>query len=361
MEKETLAAPIPMPPEIGALNAKSSTILLANGLGGDHEFVRNLLAEKPYRLCHAEDNAQVLEALKSNPVDLVILSHHDAEMGGLECCRRIKANRKTELIPVLMVAGEEIHSQIQALDAGADDVLPTPMHPELARTQVRSLLRQKAATDRLEQTESVLVALAKTVESRDHTTGGHCERLSLFSLALGIALGLGDEDLLALHRGGYLHDIGKVAIPDQILNKPGPLDDDEWESMRTHTWRGEQICRPLHSLANVLPIIRSHHERWDGSGYPDGLKGEQIPLLATVLQMSDIYDALTNRRPYKSALTSEQALEIMWQETSRGWRNPELMAAFHGLHAKVNRDRTWRNAEDMQHSLRNLQQHLVES
>jgi putative two-component system response regulator len=349
------------PPAPARVEARPSTILLANGVGRDQEFVRKVLGDERYRLYHARDTGEVLETLKAKAVDLVILSQHSDAMDGLECCRRIKTNRKTELIPVLMVTSDETRSQIQALSAGADDVLCPPAHPELARTQVQSLLRQKAATDRLEQTEEILFSLAQTVEARDHATGGHCERLSLFSLALGMALQLSDEDLLALHRGGYLHDIGKVAVPDQVLNKPGPLDDREWEVMRTHTVRGEEICRPLRSLERVLPIIRNHHEKWDGGGYPDGLKGEQIPLLARVLQLSDIFDALTNERPYKAGLPVDTALDIMREETQRGWRDPELMEAFQRLHESVNNKTGWRDAQDMQQSLRNLQQHLVES
>lgn len=340
--------------------AKTSTILLADGLATDQEFVRKVLGGERYQLLSAHDTQEVLNSLNSRLVDLVILSDHGAPSEGLECCRRIKTSRKTELIPVLMLTDDAVRSQIQALSAGADDVLCPPAHPELARTQIRALLRQKAATDRLEQAEAILFSLAQTVELRDKNTGGHCERLSLFSLLLGMALGLDDDDLLALHRGGYLHDIGKVGVPDGILNKPGPLDEKEWEAMQTHTVRGEEICRPLRSLEKVLPIIRSHHEKWDGSGYPDGLKGDEIPLLARVLQMSDIYDALTNERPYKEALTPEVALEMMQQETDRGWRDPGMMEVFRRLHSKKSKE-TWRDAEDMQQSLRNLQQHLMEA
>lgn len=184
----------------------------------------------------------------------------------------------------------------------------------------------------VEEGEEVLLALARAVEQRDSLTCAHCERLSLFSLSLGVLMGLPRHQLAALHRGGYLHDIGKVAMPDAILLKSGPLDDREWAAMKTHTIKGEQICRPMKSLQPVLPIIRSHHEKWDGSGYPDGLRGQEIPLLARILQLADIYDALISVRPYKPALSSEQALGIMAAETDRGWRDPELMGLFRQLH-----------------------------
>jgi putative two-component system response regulator len=173
------------------------------------------------------------------------------------------------------------------------------------------------------------------VEQRDHHTGGHCERLAFISVALGIALKLEQAALVTLYRGGYLHDVGKVGIPDSILFKPGKLSADEWVTMRTHPERGEQICQHLNTLRPVLPLIRHHHERWDGSGYPDGLRGTQIPLLARVLQITDVYDALTNPRPYKPAFTPDEALRIIEEETARGWRDPEIVELFFRLHRDV--------------------------
>jgi len=187
----------------------------------------------------------------------------------------------------------------------------------------------------IDETEETLFALALAVEQRDRQTSGHCERLALLGVALGVAMGLAGARLVSLYRGGYLHDVGKVGIPDSILFKPGPLDADEWITMRSHTTRGEEICRHMKSLAPVLPIIRHHHERWDGSGYPDGLRGEQIPLVARILQMVDIYDALVSPRPYKKAFTPDQALALIQDETDRGWRDPRVVKAFLKLHKNV--------------------------
>ena len=184
-------------------------------------------------------------------------------------------------------------------------------------------------------TEAILFALAHAVEQRDRQTAGHCERLAFTSVAIGMALGLDRPGLLALYRGGYLHDVGKVGIPDAILFKPGRLTAEEWITMRSHTVRGEEICRHLESLRSVLPIIRSHHERWDGAGYPDGLRGEQIPLLARIVQIADIYDALVSARPYKPAYQANEALHIIEQETAAGWRDPQIVDLFFKLHRKV--------------------------
>jgi putative two-component system response regulator len=215
-----------------------------------------------------------------------------------------------------------------------------------------------------EGVESVLMALGQAVELRDSTTAGHCERLALHSLALGLTMGLTRDELFALHRGGFLHDIGKVGLPDAILFKPAPLSDEEWSSMRQHPIVGEEICRRLRTLEPVLPIIRSHHEKWDGSGYPDGLRGSEIPLLARVLQLADIYDALTTVRPYKRAYSPAEALEIMQRETACGWRDPELMDLFLRMHRKVMAAvQEFENIDtdlvSMELSLRQLARHLT--
>jgi len=178
------------------------------------------------------------------------------------------------------------------------------------------------------ETESVLHSLARMLEQRDSHTAGHCERLAYSAVALGAAMGLDSESLLSLYVGGYLHDVGKIGIPDSVLFKPGKLNREEWRIMRAHPARGEEICRPLISLGRALPLIRNHHERWDGTGYPDGLRGQNIPFLARVLQVVDIYDALTNPRPYKQAFTGARALEILQEESGRGWRDREITELF---------------------------------
>ncbi|HUI57469.1 MAG TPA: HD domain-containing phosphohydrolase [Bryobacteraceae bacterium] len=187
----------------------------------------------------------------------------------------------------------------------------------------------------ISETEGILFALAQAVEQRDHHTAGHCERLAFMSVAMGTAMGMDRTALLALYRGGYLHDVGKVGIPDSILFKPGKLTAEDWLVMRTHTVRGVEICRHLKSLAPALPVIRHHHERWNGTGYPDGLRGERIPLMARVVQIADIYDALTSPRPYKQAFPPDHALSIIRSEAERGWRDPEVVKLFFSMHDGV--------------------------
>ena len=180
----------------------------------------------------------------------------------------------------------------------------------------------------MENAETVLFSLALGVEAKDPYTEGHCERLSAFSFQVGAAMGLSAEELTALRRGGILHDIGKIGTPDAILLKPGKLTPDEWMIMREHPLIGERICKPLKSLKLVLPIIRHHHEKLDGSGYPDGLKGEKIPITARILQVVDIYDALTTKRPYKPAFPQEQVFQIMRGEAAKGWWDPRILETF---------------------------------
>lgn len=195
--------------------------------------------------------------------------------------------------------------------------------------------RRCPADSAAEEAAAILIALGQAVEQRDPHTARHCERLAVMSVALGLALHLDRTSLVALYRGAYLHDVGKVGIPDEILFHPGRLTAEQWVIMRSHTVRGEEICRHVKTFKHVLPIIRHHHERWDGSGYPDGLRGAQIPLLARVLQIADIYDALTSARPYKPAYSVTQALWIIEQETARGLRDPEIVSLFFQLHSNV--------------------------
>ena len=185
------------------------------------------------------------------------------------------------------------------------------------------------------ETEAVLQSIARMVEQRDSHTAGHCERLAYSAVALGVAMRLDSASLLSLYVGGYVHDVGKVGVPDSVLFKPGKLTPEEWEIMRAHPVRGEEICRPLKSLRPVLPLIRHHHERWDGSGYPDGLRGTEIPLLARVLQVVDIYDALTHPRPYKHAYSTVHALETLQEETDRGWHDKDILSLFVRMQRKM--------------------------
>lgn len=310
-------------------SAQRPAILVVDQQDLNRRLLRGILKKTEYRIIEAQRATDALAILDREKIDLVVIDLMMPEISGPEFCRRLKTNRRTQLIPVLMITSVQgVESEVVGITAGADEFMIKPLHPTVVRARIRSMLRNKAIVDSLEEAESILFTLAQSVEQRDRYTGQHCQRLAAYSVALGNALGLPRNEMLALYRGGYLHDIGKIGIPDSILFKKGFLDDEEWFVMRSHTLKGEEICRPMKSLAPVLPIIRNHHERWDGSGYPDGLAGEQIPLLARILQVGDIYDALTTERPYKPAYSHAEALRVMQEEAERGWRDPELIPLF---------------------------------
>ncbi len=310
-------------------NARPPRILIVDDNEINRRLIRSMLKSTPCEIIECRRAAQACEVLNAGGIDLVILDLILAEVGGPEFCRRLKADRRTRFIPLLMMTSVQgVENEVMGISSGADEFLTKPLHPAVLRARIRSMLRNKTLIDSLEEAESILFALAQAVEQRDQCTGQHCQRLSEYSTKLGEALGLSRAEIRALYRGGFLHDIGKIAVPDAVLYKRGPLNEQEWTIMRQHTLKGEEICRPMKSLAPVLPIIRNHHERWDGSGYPDGLVGEEIPLVARVLQVADIYDALTTERPYKAALSHQEAADLMMHEVEINWRDPELVPLF---------------------------------
>jgi putative two-component system response regulator len=341
--------------------AEASTILIVDDIDLNRRLLKAMLKTANYRILEAKRPSLAVALLEREKVDLVVVDLVMPEMSGPDFCRLLKTDRKTQLIPILMTTSVQgAENEVAGLESGADEFLIKPLQPSIVRTRIRAMLRNKALIDSLEEAETILFALAQSVEHRDRYTGLHCERLATYSIALGQALGLLRQDQLALYRGGYLHDIGKISIPDAILFKRGLLTDGEWQTMRLHTIRGEEICRPMKTLTPVLPIIRSHHERWDGSGYPDGLAGEEIPLLARILQVADIYDALTTARPYKPAFSHQHAIEIMLEESRRGWRDPELVPLFAEISQAVpgTDAAAWPGNVSMQQSLENMRREL---
>jgi len=308
---------------------KQPSILVVDDNDLNLALMRDLLSSRGYHVVTALSADEAWEAIRNEHPDLVLLDVIMPGRSGYDLCRELKENLATRLIPVVMVTGlTDRDDRIRGKEAGADEFLTKPFFPEELFARVKSLLRIKEYTDELEHAEAVLKTLALSVEARDPYTEGHCERLSRYARNLGNHLGLGPEDVLALERGGFLHDLGKITIPDAILKKHDNLTPEEWEIMKQHPITGENICRPLHSLRNVLPIIRHHHEHWNGSGYPDGLRGTAIPLLARVLQVGDVYDALRTERPYKPALRHEQCEATMLDEARRGLWDKELVHEF---------------------------------
>jgi putative two-component system response regulator len=288
-----------------------------------------LLSMRGYEVVTAPDAEQAGAEVRRQAPDLILSDVKMPGKSGYEFCRELKADPATRLIPFVLITGlSDGADKLRGIEAGADDFLNKPVLAEELTARVKSLLRVKEFTDELETADSVLCTLGLIVEGRDPYTEGHCERLALYGADLGRYVGLDEDSIVALRRGGYLHDLGKIAVPDEILKKGSDLSPEEWEIMKRHPVTGENICRPLKSLRLVLPIIRHHHEHVDGSGYPDGLRAGEIPLLPRVLQVVDVYDALRTERPYKPALGHEQSAQTMREKARQGLLDGELVNEF---------------------------------
>jgi putative two-component system response regulator len=313
----------------GLQRPRRSRVLVADDTESVRSLFARLLSTDGHDVFSAPDGRSALESVERDRPDVILLDVEMPGMSGLEVCRRLKADPATRLTPVVMVTGQtDLSDRIRGIEAGADEFLSKPVHPQELRVRVRSLSRVKQLTDALDSAEAAFVTLALTIEARDPSTNGHCERLARHAVRLGRALSLGSEDLDALHRGGYLHDVGKVGVPDAVLLKPGPLTAEEFALMKRHPEIGDSLCAPLQSLRRVRPIIRGHHERIDGSGYPSGLRGDDVPLLAQIVGIVDVFDALTSVRPYRVALTPAEAGKYLVRQAQAGKFSRQYVGAF---------------------------------
>lgn len=312
------------------------TVLVVDDQADSRSAVESSLQPLGYRVLTAENGRVGVEVATAHQPDVVLLDVHMPEMDGYEACQQLKKNEETRLIPVVFLTGlDSREARLRALETGATDFLTKPFDLVELEVRVRNLVSFRHLTQDLEDAERILLTLARAVETRDAGTGEHCERLAEMAARLGQCLGLGESEVKALRRAGYLHDIGKIAIPDAILLKPTALTPEEWKIMRSHVEIGVNLCMPLRTLRAVLPIIRHHHEKLDGSGYPDGLKGEEIPLLARVFQVVDVFDALTSERPYRRPSTPHEALSILRAEVQRGWWDARIVEKFACLVAET--------------------------
>src|SRR5437588_2523232 len=312
---------------------KAQTILVVDDKLDTLLLVRELLTSRGYNVATACDAEEALEAIRAEKPDLILLDVIMPGRSGYDLCRELKDDPATRLIPVVMITGlSDRVDRVRGIEAGADDFLSKPLYPEELYARVKSLLKLKHFTDELENAEAVLFTLALGVGARDPFTGDHCSRLAHYAGAPGRHLHFENENVVALARSGFLPYRGQLKVPDEILKKGSELTREEWDIMKQHPADGEAICHPLKSFRRVLPIIRHHHEHWNGSGYPDGLEGHNIPLLARVLQVVDVFDALTTARPYKPALPRAQSTETMLRESKRGLWDYEVVREFFSIH-----------------------------
>jgi putative two-component system response regulator len=330
----TLSKVISSPADLEAVpnRRRAQRILIVDDNPDNIMLTRELLNSRGYEVISVASAEDAQQDIQRQQPDLILLDVILPGKSGYELCRELKEDPFTRLIPVVMITGlTDREDKIRGIEAGADDFLSKPLYPEELYARVKSLLKLKHFTDELENAEAVLFTLALGVEARDPFTGDHCSRLAHHAAALGRHLHFDYENIVALERGGYLHDLGKIKVPDEILRKGSELTLAEWEIMKQHPATGEAICAPLKSFRKVLPIIRHHHEHWNGSGYPDGLEGHNIPVLARVLQVVDVFDALTTARPYKPAIPHTQTKETMLREAKRGLWDYELVREFFGM------------------------------
>jgi putative two-component system response regulator len=306
----------------------SASILIADDDETSAHFLKRLLTREGHHVSVVSSPAAALAACAASPPDLALIdfvAHGD----GFDVCRSLKERAATRLTPVVIVTSQaDREDRLRGIEAGADDFLSKPFDSVELRARIASLVRMKRYTDELESAESVILGLGATIEARDPCTEGHCQRLAQYARSLGRLVGLDRDDLGALERGGYLHDIGKIAVPDRVLLKGGKLDQQESRVMREHPIVGDALCAGLRSLQSVRPIVRHHHERLDGSGYPDGLKNGAVPLLAQIVGLVDVFDALTTIRPYREPVTRADAFTVLVDEAEKGWRDRVLVDAF---------------------------------
>jgi putative two-component system response regulator len=319
---------------------KAGKVLVVDDYEPNLRGLGRLLERADYTVLTATNGRDALAIVERERPDLVLLDVLMPGISGLDVCAEVKRNVDTRLTPVVLISGgQERQMRLAGLDAGADDFLNKPVDPEELQTRVRSLMRIKRLTDDLDSAESLFLTLGRIIEARDPCTEGHCDRLSDYATTLGRHLQLDQADVDALYRGAFLHDVGKIAIPDRVLLKRGRLTEKEYDLMKQHPAIGDDLCRTVRSFEAVRPIVRHHHERLDGGGYPDGLAGDRIPLLAQIVSVVDVFDALTTDRPYRKALPTATAYRMMRDDARGGWCREDLVALFIDLHRARELDR----------------------
>jgi putative two-component system response regulator len=304
-------------------------ILVVDDEAPNRRFMRRILEPLGYEVLEAADGEEALAVLGRESPDIVLLDIQMPKMDGYTVCRTIKHDPKTRLVPVVIVTSlDQIPDKVKAVELGADDYLAKPINITELTTRVRSLATLKQYTDELEHSSRVFEGIALVVERRDAYTHEHGRRIGEYASQVGKSLGINDTDIGTLRLAGIFHDLGKIAVPDGILHKPGKLTVEEFATMKSHPVVGSDLVRPMKTMEKVLPLVRHHHEKLDGSGYPDGWRGAEVPLLVRIISVVDVYDALNTKRPYKEAIPRERCLGIMREEVGRGWWDRDIVETF---------------------------------
>jgi putative two-component system response regulator len=315
--------------------ARRGKILVADDLPANREVLAEILLEAGHDVISVDGGEKMFEVLERDRPDLLIVDVRMPDLDGFTVCQRVKQRPETEFLPLILItAMRDMLNRRHGMSLGADDFIISPVNKLELRARVNSLLRMRQYYVDLEDHQSVILSLATALEAKHAYTRGHSERVGTLAFRLAVALGMPERDCELLRVAGMLHDIGKIGIPERLLNKPGRLTDAEFQQVMTHPPRGEGICRPLRAVQSALPLIRHHHERFNGKGYPDHLVGEQIPLGARVLALADAYDALTSERSYRRTLAPAEAMEVLARETGEGLWDPKIFAALKTIMAQ---------------------------
>jgi putative two-component system response regulator len=309
-----------------SITPKKQSILIVDDNTTNVELLCAQLKPYGYELKIAYDGDEALKKIEQNPPDLILLDLMMPRVSGYEVCQKIKQDKKTQLIPVIVVTAlKEISDKIKAIEMGADDFLMKPFNKLELITRIKSLLKLKELYDNVERSEDIIFTLAEMLEAKDIYTRGHSERVARYSVALAQAIGLPESEQEMIRRGALLHDIGKIGVRESVLNKPDKLSMEELAHVRSHPARGCEICKSLKSLHYALPIIRHHHERIDGMGYPDGIGIKELSIGARIVSIVDSYDAMTSNRPYRKGIPPMEALKIFEREMNMGQWDPKLL------------------------------------
>lgn len=298
----------------------SDRILVCDDDPGVRGVLSRLLAREGFQVRTVESGEQALEEITNRPPDLLLLDVTMPGMSGFEVTRAVRHMPSGQLLPIALITGlADSASRVIGLASGADEFIDKPFEPKVLIARVHALLRVKHLTDQLESTENVIFTLARTVEARDSCTDTHLWRLAEYSRTIALAMGCSPEDARYAWYGGVLHDIGKIGIDESVLKKPGALTPEEFNEVKRHPDIGAEIVRSMRFAPIVSPIIRSHHERWDGHGYPQGIGGEDIPLAARIVAVADSWDAMITDRPYRQALDHQEASSRLHKGAGTQW------------------------------------------
>lgn len=289
----------------------------------------DLLSANGYDVIEHDGISDIFTTIITASPDLILMDLKMPNYNGFDICQELKQNPDTRSIPIiLMSVADDNKSRIKSQEVMADAFMSKPLESMILLPEVELLIQRKRLSEWLEQMQKVLFLISQALEKRYLPEGKSGIRFDKLAQGFGEYLNLSPVEIIDLILASHLHDIGTVAIPDAVMMKQGKLNEEERELIKNHVLIGEEICKPMQNRRGIAQIIRHHHERWDGSGYPDGLIGESIPKLAQIFQILDIYEALTSHRPYKQPYSNQEALNIVTEEAEKGWRNVKLVQQF---------------------------------